>query len=114
MTTRFSGGLVISIVLIGLTSTGQRIVSAAQSAALKILEPEGEGAVNIMHQKTAVAPVIEVRDRNDQPVAGAVVKFAITKGRASFNGARTLSLTTNAAGRATAAGLTPIGNGPLQ
>jgi len=86
----------------------------ARAAALKIVVLEGEGAVNIIQQKTAVAPVIEVRDRNDQPVAGAVVRFAIRQGRASFNGARTLTATTNALGRATAAGLTPIGNGPLQ
>ena len=87
---------------------------AAQAAVLKIVVVEGEGAVNIIQQKTAVAPVIEVRDRNDQPVAGAVVRFAIQKGRASFNGARTLTATSNALGRATATGLTPIGNGPLQ
>src|SRR5688572_4867820 len=87
---------------------------AARAAALKIVVLEGEGAVNIIQQKTAVAPVIEVRDRNDQPVAGAVVRFAIQKGRASFNGARTLSVTTDAAGRATATGLTPTGSGAVQ
>ena len=43
----------------------------ARAAALKIVVLEGEGAVNIIQQKTAVAPVIEVRDRNDQPVSGA-------------------------------------------
>jgi hypothetical protein len=86
----------------------------AQAAALKIVVVEGEGAVNIIQQKTAVAPVIEVRDRNDQPVAGAVVRFAIQKGRASFNGVRTLTATTDALGRATATGLTPTGSGALQ
>ena len=72
----------------------------AGAAALKIVVLEGEGAVNIIQQKTAVAPVIEVRDRNDQPVSGAVVRFAIQKGKASFDGARTLTVTTNGAGRA--------------
>jgi hypothetical protein len=86
----------------------------AAAPPLKIVVVEGEGAVNIIQQKTAVSPVIEVRDRNDQPVSGALVRFAIQKGRASFNGARTLTATTNALGRATATGLTPIGNGPLQ
>jgi len=87
---------------------------ASNAAALKIVVVEGEGAVNIIQQKTAVAPVIEVRDRNDQPVSGAVVKFAIQKGKASFDGARTLTVTTNAAGRATATGLTATGKGALQ
>jgi hypothetical protein len=103
--------LLMSVILLQTSVSAQR---AAQVAGLKIVVVEGEGAVNIIQQKTAVAPVIEVRDRNDQPVAGAVVRFAIQKGRASFNGARTLTATSNALGRATATGLTPIGNGPLQ
>jgi hypothetical protein len=86
----------------------------ATKAALKIVVIEGEGAVNIIQQKTAVAPIVEVRDRNDQPVSGAVVRFAIEKGRASFNGARTLTVTTDAAGRATATGLTATSLGALQ
>ena len=55
-----------------------------------------------------------MRDRNDQPVSGALVRFAIQKGRASFNGARTLTATTDALGRATATGFTPTGTGALQ
>lgn len=74
----------------------------------------GEDAVNIVQQKTAVAPIIEVRDRNDQPVAGVVVNFAIRGGRASFGGARTLAVTTDAAGRAMAAGVTPTASGAVQ
>src|SRR5262245_41102160 len=94
-----------------------RTASAAQAsenAGLKVVVIEGEDAVNIIQQKTAVAPVIEVRDRNDQPVAGATVNFAIRAGRATFSGARTLTVTTNAAGRAAAAGLTPTASGAVQ
>lgn len=86
----------------------------AQAPGLQIVVIAGEDAVNVVQQRTAVAPVIEVRDRNNQPVAGAVVRFAVTRGRATFNGARALSVTTNAAGRAAAGGLTPIGSGALQ
>jgi hypothetical protein len=85
-----------------------------QSAGLRIVVIDGEDAVNIVQQRTATAPVVEVRDRNDQPVAGAIVRFAIRNGRATFSGARTLSVTTNTAGRAVAAGLTPTGTGTLQ
>src|SRR5262245_5774857 len=87
---------------------------AAQSPVLRIVVVEGEDGVNIVQQKTAVAPVVEVRDRNDQPVSGAIVTFAIRSGRATFDGARTLTVTTNAAGRAVAAGLTPTGAGTVQ
>ncbi len=87
----------------------------AQGPAFKIVVLEGEGGVNIVQQKTAVAPVVEVRDRNDQPVAGAVLTFGIRRGSATFaKGAKTLTVTTDAAGRATASGLTPTGNGALQ
>ena len=103
---RFTG--VPLLLLLSLT-----IVSPAQTT-LRIVVVEGEGAVNVVQQKSAVAPVIEVRDRNDQPVAGAAVTFVIRAGRASFNGARSVNITTNAAGRAVATGLTPTGSGPLQ
>lgn len=87
---------------------------AAQAAGLKIVVIEGEDAVNIIQQRSAVAPVIEVRDRNGQPVAGAVVTFAIRGGRATFDGARTLTMTTNVAGRAAVSGLTPTASGAVQ
>jgi hypothetical protein len=100
-----------------LVSTGvapQTVGGQTAAAGLKILVIAGEDAINVVQQKSAVAPVIEVRDRNDQPVAGAVVRFAIQSGRASFGGARTLTMTTNAAGRAVVTSLTPTGSGALQ
>jgi hypothetical protein len=42
------------------------------------------------------------------------VRFAIRSGRASFGASRNLTVTTNAAGRAIATGLTPTGGGALQ
>jgi hypothetical protein len=43
--------------------------SNTSAAPLKIVVIDGEGAVNIIQQQSAVAPVVEVRDRNDQPDA---------------------------------------------
>lgn len=108
--TPFCVSLLVMAALIG------RGPAAAQGrdVGLRIVVIEGEDAVNVVQQKTAVAPVIEVRDRNDQPVAGAVVNFAVRNGRATFSGARTLTVTTDAAGRAVAAGLTPTASGTLQ
>src|SRR5262245_60598590 len=60
-----------------LVAAGWAVVLAAgqrSAAALQIVVIAGEGAVNIVQQKTAIAPVVEVRDRNDQPVAGAVIR----------------------------------------
>jgi PKD repeat protein len=89
---------------------------ASQTAAFRIVVVEGEDAVNVITQKTAVAPVVEVRDRNNLPVAGVPVTFTIAGGKtAAFaGGAQTLSVTTNAAGRAIAAGLNPLTSGAVQ
>jgi hypothetical protein len=86
----------------------------AQGNSLKILVIAGEDAVNVIQQKTAVAPIVEVRDRNDLPVAGATVVFAVNGPGATFAGAQTLTVVTNAAGQATAAGLTPTMTGALR
>jgi hypothetical protein len=47
--------------------------AVGQAQALRIVVLKGEHGVNVVRQKTAVAPIVEVRDRNDQPIAGAVV-----------------------------------------
>ncbi len=88
--------------------------AGARPDRLRILVLEGESGINIVGQGTAVAPIVEVRDRNNQPVGGIAVTFAIRGGHATFNGARTLSVTTNAAGRATVSGLTPTSGGTFQ
>lgn len=87
----------------------------ASHADLQIVVIAGEDAVNIIQQKTAVAPVVEVRDRNNVPVAGAVVTFTVAGGKgAAFGGASTLTVTTNAAGQAAAAGFSPVTAGAVQ
>jgi hypothetical protein len=90
--------------------------SAAQGASdeLKIVVVEGEDGVNIVKKKTAVQPVVEVRDKNDLPVAGATVTFALPSagpGGTFLNGARSLTMITNSAGRAAVASLHPVGTG---
>ena len=84
--------------------------------ALRIVVLEGEDAVNIVQQKTAVRPLVEVRDRNNLPVAGATVTFTIGGGQpAAFaGGLQTLTVTTNTAGQASASGLNALGNGAFQ
>jgi len=111
--------LVLALTLAGghapvVAATTAPATTTSQAAGLKIVVLAGEDAVNIIQQKTAVAPVVEVRDRNDEPVAGAVVVFAIRGGKATFNGARTQTVTTNGVGRAAVTGLTPIASGALQ
>jgi len=88
---------------------------AAQGSGLKIVVLEGEDGVNIIQQKTAVRPLVEVRDRNNLPVPGALVTFSIAGGKgATFGGLSTLTVATNAAGQAAVTGLTPTAAGALQ
>jgi hypothetical protein len=76
---------------------------------------EGEDAVNIIQQKTAVLPIVEVRDANDLPVSGAIVTFAMRGGGATLaGGASSITVTTSAAGRAALTSLNPIAPGSLQ
>ena len=81
----------------------------------KIVVLSGEDSVNVIQQKTAVAPLVEVRDRNNNPVSGAVVTFAVQGGKsAAFQGgATTITVATNAAGQAAAAGFTPLTAGAV-
>jgi hypothetical protein len=88
----------------------------AAPPGLRIVVLEGEDAVNVIQQKTAVQPLVEVRDRNNLPVAGATVTFTIGSGSpAAFaGGVQTFTITTNAAGQAAAGGLNVLGNGAVQ
>ena len=89
--------------------------SGQPSPALRIVVIEGEDAVNVIQQKTAVAPVVEIRDRNNLPVAGATVTFTIGSNTASFaGGLQTITVATNAAGQAAAVAINPIASGAVQ
>jgi hypothetical protein len=84
---------------------------------LKIVVIDGEDAVNIVQTKTAVQPVVEVRDRNNLPVSGAAVTFLLPgggKAAAFANNARTGTMATDSAGRATTNGLQALGNGSFK
>ena len=104
--------LTAALLLVSVSATAQQPLT---NGGLRIVIVEGEDAVNIVQQKTALAPVVEVRDRNNLPVPGAVVTFSIQGGNAAtFGGASTLTVATNAAGQAAVTGLTPTAAGAVQ
>ena len=81
---------------------------AAAQQALNIEVVEGEGAINNVRQRTAREPIVQVTDENHKPVAGAVVVFTLPMtgaGGTFAGGAQTLTVLTNAEGRAIATGL---------
>ena len=114
---------VIAVLLASLGWAHVPLTAAAEDPALKIVALEGEDGVNIIEKKTAVKPVVEVRDRNNLPVAGAVVIFSIVGvsaargggGEAIFaNGTKMVTVTTNASGRAVAGELQALSKGTYQ
>jgi hypothetical protein len=90
------------------------VLAAQQPPELQILVIGGEGSINNVKQRTAREPVIEVRDRNNRPVAGALVLFEAPRTGASgtfFGGSPTLRVTTDPAGRAVGQGFRPNNSG---
>jgi hypothetical protein len=116
----FSAFTYCAIVYFAMFAVCQPSAGASQDrpAALMIKVLEGEDGVNIIKTKSAVKPVVQVTDRNNLPVAGASVVFLLPSSgpSAAFaNGARTLTVVTNQAGRAAVTSMNPAGGvGPFQ
>ena len=86
-------------------------------AELKIVVLAGEDGVNVLKKKTAVKPVVEVRDKNNLPVASAYVTFAAPENgaRVTFaHGNSTYSTLTDASGRATVHVMKAVGQGAFK
>src|SRR5580658_7199446 len=76
---------------------------------LNIVIVEGEGAINNVKQRVNREPIVQVEDENHKPIAGAAVVFFLpNQGPSGFfaNGSKSLTVTTNADGRATASSIT--------
>src|SRR5271167_3255494 len=73
---------------------------------LNIVIVEGEGAINNVKQRVNREPIVQVEDENHKPIAGAAVVFFLPNqgpGGTFANGARSLTVTTDAQGRASMA-----------
>lgn len=83
---------------------------AEPPGVLKLIVIEGEGAINNIRTRSATAPVVEVRDENDKPVAGAEVVFQLPPAGPGgvFHGwMRSQTVRSDAQGRAAANGYAP-------
>ena len=103
---RRSGTGLLFLSAMGLTSLSAQVAQPE----LQIMVIGGEGSVNNIKQRTAREPVVEIRDKNDRPVAGALVLFAAPDRGASgvfLDGTNRAMVTTDAQGRAVARGFKP-------
>src|SRR5229473_779868 len=83
---------------------------AGSAPKLNLIIVEGDGAINNIRQRTAREPIVQVEDQNHKPVAGAVVVFLLPDHGASgvfAHGSHTLTVVSDAQGRAVARGLKP-------
>lgn len=79
---------------------------------LNIVVINGDGAINNIKSRTARETIVEVRDENNKPVAGASVIFLLPDsgpGLVSPQGGNMITTTTNQSGRAAVRGLKPNG-----
>ena len=80
----------------------------AQEAGLRLRVIAGQGARSKVNQSDSVDPVVEVDDDRGRPVEGASVQFTLPQQGPSGrfdNGSKTMTVTTDARGRATAPGI---------
>jgi hypothetical protein len=97
--------------LLGVTTGWQPVFAQEQPDAgatddLTIVIVEGDGGINNIKKGIATKPVVEVHDRNKRPLAGALVTFTLPNYGASgtfADGSQVFTVTTDAAGRASAA-----------
>ena len=86
------------------------LASAQTRPSLKIVVVEGEGSVNNIQLGSGQQLVVQVRDENNAPLAGANVTFLLPErgpGGTFFGTWRNLVVTTNEQGRATGNGFRP-------
>lgn len=79
-----------------------------QQPKLEITIVEGDGAINNIKERVNREPIVQVEDENHKPVAGAAVVFFLPNQGASgtfADGTRSLTITTDAQGRAVARGI---------
>ncbi|HWC95204.1 MAG TPA: hypothetical protein VG456_00605 [Candidatus Sulfopaludibacter sp.] len=102
----------LCLLLIGVLALPLPPAALAQDAPskLNLIVVEGDGAINNIRQRTAREPIVQVEDENHRPVAGAAVVFSLPSSGPSgafAGGAHSLTVTTDAQGRAIAHGLKP-------
>jgi hypothetical protein len=97
----------VLINLLQVPAWGQNPAPAPQ-AKLNIVIVEGEGAINNVKDRVNREPIVQVEDENHKPIAGAAVIFSLPNSGATgvfANGSKTLTLTSDAQGRAAALGI---------
>src|ERR1039458_9533253 len=103
-----AGAAFLSCLLLANVLVARPVEQDAPKLFINIVE--GEGALNNVKQRVNREPVVQVEDENHKPIAGAAVVFFLPTsgpGGTFANGSQTLTVTTDATGRAAATGIRP-------
>jgi hypothetical protein len=110
-----------TLLLMGLVCPSTVVADQAPVAGqLRVIVIDGDEAANIVAERIAAEPVVEVRERDDRKVPGAVVRFFIRRTvrnriAALFSDGRSeVTALTDEAGRAQAAAISPVEPGSYQ
>src|SRR5580692_3919977 len=104
------GSVFLSCLLLSNLLSANPAETPRAAPMLNIVIVEGEGTLNNVKQRVNREPIVQVEDENHKPVAGAAVVFFLpTSGPSGTfaNGSQTLTVTTDATGRAAATGIHP-------
>lgn len=101
----------VTMFLIPSLVLSQQPVGGMRNSDFKINILDGEDGVNIIKKKTAVKPVIEVRDKDNLPIAGIAVGIGIGLYAVFEDGSHTATVITNSNGIATAPNFRPLTQG---
>jgi len=96
--------LLVSLLLSPSLSWGQ------DPQSLSIIVVAGDGAIHNIIRQVAVEPIVEVRDGQGRPVAGATVRFSSPESGPSvsfIDSSRRMTVVTDESGRARARGMAP-------
>lgn len=91
--------------------------AAVDGLAIHIVVITGDKAVNILSRDASAQPVVQVCNKNNEPVAGAAVTFRSPNngpGTLFLNGSHSMTVMTDSAGRAGVVGMKPAGTGAFQ
>ena len=103
-------GLLVPFLLVGAGPAYAQESPPAPGGGLTITILEGDNAIMDVRQRVNRETIVQVEDENHKPVAGALVAFLTPNEgpTATFvNGAHSITLTTDAQGRAVLRGITP-------
>jgi len=103
----------VAAILIPAVILAQQPAGGMSAVDFKITVLAGEDGVNIIKKKTAVKPVVQVKDKNDLPIAGVAVVIGLGATGAFAGGSNTATVVTNANGIATAPDFRPTTQGQV-